>query len=55
MRALSFFLLALLAAAAAALPARASGDAYLAELKGRADAAKLFADPYWRIDRKSVV
>ncbi|MEW6719966.1 MAG: DUF4105 domain-containing protein [Thermodesulfobacteriota bacterium] len=47
MRALSVFLSALLAAAA--VPARASGDPYLAELKSRAESAGLSADPYWKI------
>jgi hypothetical protein len=46
-RALSFFLLALLAAAA--FPARASGNAYPSELKRRAAEAGLASDPYWRI------
>ncbi|MBE0602655.1 MAG: DUF4105 domain-containing protein, partial [Deltaproteobacteria bacterium] len=49
MRALSFFLLALLAAGAAVPPARAEDAPYLAELKKRAASADLSADPYWRI------
>lgn len=48
MRALSFFLIAL-AAAAAVVPARAAGDPYLEELKAGAAAERLSDDPYWRI------
>jgi hypothetical protein len=49
MRALSFFLFALLASAAAASPARAVGDAYLAELKEKAASLGLPVDAYWRV------
>ncbi|MBP2676852.1 MAG: hypothetical protein H6Q84_3692, partial [Deltaproteobacteria bacterium] len=49
MRALSLFLLVLLAAGARVPPSHAAADAYLAELKGRANSLALHEDPYWRI------
>ncbi len=49
MRALSLFLVALLAAAVAFSPARAADGDYLAELKGKAASLGLPADLYWRI------
>jgi len=47
--ALSLFLLVLLAAGARVPPSHAAADAYLAELKGRANSLALHEDPYWRI------
>ena len=49
MRALSLFLLVLLAAGARVPPSQAAADAYLAELKGRANSLALHEDHYWRI------
>ncbi|MGZ8430273.1 MAG: Lnb N-terminal periplasmic domain-containing protein [Candidatus Deferrimicrobiaceae bacterium] len=49
MRALSLFLLVLLAAGARVPPSQAADDGYLAELKGRAESAGLHEDRYWRV------
>jgi len=47
--ALSLFLFVLLAAGASVPPSQAADDAYLAELKGRADSLALHEDRYWRV------
>ena len=49
MRALSLFLFVLLAVGARVPPSHAAADAYLSELKGRANSLALHEDPYWRI------